>query len=127
MPEVRKERTGWRDQGISEEHRKWGWDCPAIDIDFLVVEYDKAEPVALVEYKSEKAFVQNILHSSYVALSRLGTRAGIPFFVVTYSSGFSMWMVVPVNEIAKAILTNKEIFTKQEYKEFLYKLRGRIL
>ena len=48
--EVRQERTGWRDEALSKRHRDWGWDCPAIDIDFLMIEYDKGKSVALVEY-----------------------------------------------------------------------------
>ena len=48
---VKKERNGWRDEAISLRHRLWGWDCPCVDIDFLLIEFDKSLPVALVEYK----------------------------------------------------------------------------
>ena len=51
MPEVRAERTGWRDEGLSQEHRKWGFDCPAF-------EYDTECASALVEYKNEHAKIQ---------------------------------------------------------------------
>ena len=37
MAEVRPERTGWRDEKLSQRHRMWGWDCPAVDIDFLLL------------------------------------------------------------------------------------------
>ena len=55
MPEVRAERTGWRDEELSQEHRKWGFDCPTVDIDFLMLEYDTGRASALVEYKNEHA------------------------------------------------------------------------
>ena len=35
MPEVRQERSGWRDMRLSERHRRWGWNCPAVDLDHL--------------------------------------------------------------------------------------------
>jgi hypothetical protein len=47
-PEVKKERSGWRDLELSGRHRRWGWDCPAVDLDFLFLEYDKGKAVALV-------------------------------------------------------------------------------
>lgn len=59
-----EERTGWRDQELSNRHRTWGHDCPAEDVDFLLdtqptmfndsfrlVEYYHARPKALIEYK----------------------------------------------------------------------------
>ena len=53
-----KERTGWRDQALSERHRAWGWDCPALDMDFVMIEYDNGKATALVEYKHEQAAPQ---------------------------------------------------------------------
>ena len=41
--EVRKERTGWRDEEISRRHRLWGVSCAATDIDFLLVELQHSE------------------------------------------------------------------------------------
>ncbi len=35
---VRQERTGWRDEKISQRHREWGYNCPAVDLDFEVVD-----------------------------------------------------------------------------------------
>lgn len=32
--QVRKERTEWRDLSLSKRHRRWGWDCPAVDLGF---------------------------------------------------------------------------------------------
>ena len=52
--DVAPERTGWRDEKISLRHRMWGFDCPAVDVDFVMVEFDRARVVAIVEYKNPK-------------------------------------------------------------------------
>jgi hypothetical protein len=38
----------WRDEAISQRHRLWGFNCPAVDIDFLMIEYDQGKPAACV-------------------------------------------------------------------------------
>ena len=129
--EVKEERTGWRDLGLSERHREWGWDCPALDIDFLMLEYDNGSPVALIEYKHEYAPKQKIKHPSIKALIRLGTayrnegQSGIPVFGVRYSDSYSWFKVTPLNVVAGVHLKVATEFTEQEYVEFLYKIRGR--
>lgn len=127
MPEVRKERTEWRDLALSARHRKWGWDCPATDIDFLFLEYDYGKAVALVEYKHERAKLQKPSHPSFRALSDLGTRAGIPVIAVRYANDFSWWKVIPLNEKAKEWLPERKTMIEHEWVTFLYNLRGREL
>lgn len=125
MPQVRPERTGWRDEAISRRHRLYGWDCPAVDIDFLVLEYDAAEPVALVEFKNEHAAFADPRHPSYRALRKLADRAGVPFFGVRYASDFSWFRVLPLNRRALGRLPAKAVMTEEEWVSFLYRLRGR--
>ena len=124
MAEVRQERTGWRDQALSERHRKWGWDCPVVDLDFLVVEYDKGKAVAVVEYKHEKAEPQYASHPSYQAMIDLGNRAELPVMAVRYTGDFSQWCVVPLNGIAKKWLPKRTEMTEREWVTLLYNLRG---
>jgi len=124
MPEVRHERTGWRDMALSERHRKWGWDCPAVDLDFLFLEYDKGQPIALIEYKHEKASPQYASHPTYQAMINLGTRAGIPVFAARYRGDFSEWQVIPLNEIAKKEQHERITMNEREWVTFLYGLRG---
>lgn len=124
MRDVKEERTGWRDLKLSERHRLWGWDCPAIDIDFLVLEYDKGKAVALVEYKHELAPPQHASHPSYQALIDLGNRAKLPVFACRYATNFSWWRVVPLNSKAKEVLPTIEVMTEAEWVAFLYRLRG---
>lgn len=75
---VRPERTGWRDIELSKRHRCWGWNCPAIDLDLVLLEYDRGKAVAIVEYKHERTPLQFPTHPSYQALIDLADRAGLP-------------------------------------------------
>ena len=125
MPEVRPERTGWRDAALSEEHRKFGWNCPAVDLDFLLLEYDRGTPSALIEYKNEHAKPQYASNPSYQALSELGKRADIPTFVCRYKDDFSIWTVIPLNDVAKEHLPKRKEMNEPDYVRFLYRLRGR--
>ncbi len=119
-----KERTGWRDLRLSQRHRRWGWDCPAIDIDFLLIEYDSGKVVALVEYKHENAQSQPKTHPSYRALIDLGNRAVIPVFEAKYAADFSWWEITPLNKTAETILPKQVTFTEREWVILLYKIRG---
>ena len=65
---VRQERTGWRDQAISLRHRTWGFNCPGVDFDFLMLEYSTGKPVAVVEYKHYRARMPDREHPNYRAL-----------------------------------------------------------
>ena len=121
---VKKERTGWRDYGLSERHRHWGWDCPAVDLDFLFLEYDKGKAVALVEYKHELAPPQYASHPTYQAMIDLGNKASLPVFVCRYSADFTWWRVVPLNPKAKEALPATKKMTEAEWVTFLYRLRG---
>ena len=124
MREVRPERTGWRDEALSQRHRRWGWDCPAVDLDFLFLEYDRGEPSAIVEYKHENAPTQYASHPSYRALIVLGTRAEIPVFAVRYSDDFVTWRVVPLNDLARSFVPSRVELTEVEWITLLYRIRG---
>jgi len=123
MPEVKSERSGWRDPElfprinkgsgvssgweplISARHRTWGWDCPAVDIDFLLIydgyegdesgmillEYNYGMPKAIIEYKVKGAPPPSSKNS--LALKKLGERAKIPVFLTYYTSDFSEFVV----------------------------------
>lgn len=121
---VRPERSGWRDMELSERHRQWGWDCPAVDLDFLFLEYDRGKAVALVEYKHEFAQPQYPTHPTYQAMIDLGNRAGVPVFGVRYARDFSWWRVTPLNPVAKERLPRQREMSEKEWVSFLYQLRG---
>ncbi len=123
--EVAKERSGWRDQKISARHRMWGYDCPALDIDFLMLEYDQGKAAALVEFKHEEAQAVHMGHPSIRALNALADAAGIPFFLVRYADDFSWYFVTPGNEKASGFVPEAIRLTEPEWIQLLYRCRGR--
>jgi len=126
MPEVRRERQGWRDEAISARHRSWGWNCPALDIDFLMLEYDDGKASAIVEYKNEHAARQQSGHASYRALCDLGNKANLPVFGVRYASDFSWWRVTALNaEAGKYLKENPTEMSETEWVKLLYATRQR--
>lgn len=126
MAEVAKERSHWRDERISLEHRKWGFDCPAADIDWLVVEYDCAKIRALIEYKHERAMPSYPSNPNNRAIKDLADRAGVPFFAVRYTHDLYWYTMTPLNERAKKYLpVGPEKLSKPEYVAVLYAIRDR--
>lgn len=125
---VRNERTGWRDDlRLNERHRQWGWDCPAVDIDKLFIEYDNGNPIAIVEYKHENARQASTKDASIHAIIELGNRAQLPVFGVRYANDFAWFRVVPLNETAKLFQSNRQEMTEHEYVALLYRLRNRTM
>jgi hypothetical protein len=122
--EVRKERTGWRDGHLSARHRRWGLACPAVDLDFLLLEYDRGRPSALIEYKLEFSPAQVPTHPSYLALINLGDKAGVPVFAVRYAQDFSWWNVVPLSFGAKRMMPSRKKMDERQFVTFLYNIRG---
>ena len=119
------ERTGWRDEELSRWHRRLGVNCPAVDIDFLLMEYDHGKVSALIEYKNEYASPQYASHPNYQALIDLGDRADLPVIVCRYKTDFSQWKVIPLNNKAKSIIPQRTTLNETEYISLLYKIRGR--
>lgn len=124
MREVKTERTGWRDMNLSQRHRQWGWDCPAVDLDFLFLEYDKGKAVALVEYKHEKASPQFAQHPTYQAMVDLGNRASIPVLCARYANDFSWWKITPLNSFAMKWVPERTELDEKGWVTLLYKIRG---
>lgn len=121
------ERSGWRDEALSLRHREWGYDCPAVDIDFLLIEYDRSEPKALVEYKNQHAqpiYVKK--NPSILAMIELANRARIPALLVRYADDFSWWKVAPLNEFARQYVASPQQYLDEiQFVTMLYKIRGR--
>lgn len=125
MKQVKQERTGWRDMNLSERHRLWGWDCPAVDLDFLFLEYDKGKAIAIVEYKHERAAPQTSGHPTYQAMIDLADRAGIPIFACRYKGDFSNFAIVSLNGHGRDFLPLRTDMTEPQWVSFLYRVRGR--
>lgn len=105
MNSWRTERTGWRDSELSNRHGAWGFNCPAVDLDFVMMEYNHGKPCALVEYKHKNAKPIDPKHATYRALIALadGYSCGpLPCFVAIYDPVDWSFIVIPLNEKAKS-------------------------
>lgn len=123
---VRPERTGWRDESLSRRHRDWGFNCPAVDLDFLMVEYNLGKAVCIVEYKHARARMPDLRHPTYRALADLadGYRGkGLPFMLAFYWPGIWAFRVTPVNALAKEWFEGACELTEAEYVGRLYAMR----
>lgn len=121
--QVKRERSDWRDRALSRRHRRWGWNCPAMDIDFL--EFHHGEPVALIECKLEHADPWDLTSLSARALIRLADRAALPAFYVVRAEDFSWWRVRALNALAcRYLAAEVETRTEPEFVSLLYALRG---
>ena len=121
--QVREERSGWRDRELSQRHRRWGWNCPAMDIDFL--EFHAGEPVALIECKLEHARPWDLAAKAAQAFVRLADRAALPAFYVVRAADFSWWRVQALNDHARDRLgVDLRVLSEPEFVSLLYALRG---
>jgi len=120
---TRLERTGWRDQEISLRHRMWGFNCPAVDLDFLMVEYNLGKPCGLVEYKHHHAQMPNVKHATYRALSELASMGSLPFIIAFYWPENWAFRVYPVNQIAKHHYGEGQAMSEYQYVQSLYRIR----
>lgn len=129
---VRQERTGWRCQEISKCHRAWGFNCPAVDLDFVVAEYNHGKPVALVEYKERHARTPDLNHPTYRALTALadGYKDGsLPFLIAFYDAEDWWFGIIPVNDAAKKFYEgyDGETLSEQTFVRSLHLLRKDVL
>jgi hypothetical protein len=131
-----------RDAWLSGRHRVWGRDVPAMDLDFILAEYDRCVPMALIDYKHEHGAI-NFQSANIRTLVALGDMAGLPAFIVRYghSKQDGWWgdvpddstpwfQVIPLNVIRTRRRTT---FKRQQHQAqrtclrvtWLYELRGR--
>jgi hypothetical protein len=124
------ERSGWRDMELSGRHRIWGFNCPAVDLDFLMVEYNLGIAIAVVEYKHYLAPPQNFKHPTYRALGGLYVPSAtgfeqLPLLIARYWPENWSFAALPVNESARAWLAQGRWtpMTERQFVESLYKMR----
>ena len=133
------ERHFKRDAILSAKHRTWGYNVPAVDIDFLMIEYDQSVAKALIEYRHINGAVR--VDASVKAIIDLADRAGLPFFIVQYyyaTDDGTRWKEATVDTPAFFRITtmNKlaeqayfswgdEWMSEQQYKDWLHQIRGR--
>lgn len=118
---------------LSDRHHKWGQDCPAVDLDFMLCEYNHGISVALVDYKHHAADLANTNGRSYEAMSELYHKDGrqVPFFVARYWPDDWAFRTRAVNNAAREWATGCGIGwdgdwrdqTEQQFVTMLYRLR----
>lgn len=123
---TREEITGWRDESISLRHRRWGVDCPATDIDLILVEYNFGKPVGLIEYKHKKVETVNLREPTYKAMSDLASnyKTPLPFLVAFYDPKDWSFRVLPVNDKAREFFKENEELTEFDFVCRLYRIRN---
>ena len=126
------ERTGWRDQEISRRHRDWGMNCPAVDLDFVLLEFNHGVPVAVVDYKhcAKANPLEGLNEWAIKAMSELYNRHGenLPFFVARYWPGSWAFKVLPMNDPARELLPDEWIsMTEQRWVTGLHHIRKQTL
>lgn len=126
------ERTGWRDQEISRRHREWGMNCPAVDLDFVLLEFNHGVPVAVVDYKhcAKANPLEGLNEWAIKAMSELYNRHGenLPFFVARYWPDSWAFKVLPMNEPARKLLSDEwTSMTEQQWVTGLHRIRKRVL
>lgn len=132
MNSVSKERTGWRCSDISLRHRNWGFNCPAVDLDFVMLEYNHGKACALVEYKHKNAMPVDPGHATYRALVDLADnyKAGpLPCFVARYNPENWTFVVTPLNDVAKRYYSHcaEQTLSEQRFVKSLHLLRKKVL
>jgi len=128
----REERTGWRDQALSERHGRWGFNCPAVDLDFVMLEYNHGKASALVEYKHKNAAKVDSSHATYRALVDLADKYSdgpLPCLVARYDPETWAFVVTPLNDAARQHYSHcaEESISEQRFVTSLHLLRKRVL
>jgi len=122
---VRKERSNRRDLSFNNRHREYGWDCPAVDMDFFI-EFNNGLPCAVIEYKFIRAPTVNLGSKTLQAIEVLATRAQIPAFLVWYYKEPWRFWVMPMNHYAHSVVPSAVpiLLDERKYVDLLYHLRG---
>jgi hypothetical protein len=129
------------DRLLSERHLSWwGDNCPAVDLDFLMAEFNHGVPVAIVDYKWFGADLKRTNERTFEVLGGFYNLHGdqIPFIVARYWPDTWAFKVLPVNAAAQGWYLDRHdvshdatggwlALSEREYVESLYALRGDVL
>lgn len=129
---MREESTGWRDEEISKRHRLYGLNVPAVDVDFLLIEYDTGKPTAIIDYKTASSPLWDNERANKKVLGGLYDEDGqqLPFFIVRYdSTNWRFWLygrnTAAIAWLERLNCRDGQYLAEFDYVRFLYILRGR--
>lgn len=116
---------------LSDRHHAWGQDCPAVDLDFMMCEYNHGISVALVDYKHFCADIYRSNDTNYNAMSELYLKDGrqVPLFIARYWPESWAFKTKAVNDAAITWANgfgwdgNWRDQTEQQFVRMLYRLR----
>lgn len=112
------------DIAIRNRHIEWGWECPCTDIDFIVIEYDYGEAVAIIEYKRWRGpSIDAKRDYNLRAQIDLAIKARIPMYAVKYTKTFLWFKVIPLNCYSREYLPKDTVMTEKDYIKFIIHLR----
>ncbi len=125
MPIVRKERTNWRDPYLDELHNNYNYDIPCENVEFLMVEYDLARPVAIVDYRYNG---NNNPASEPVRIMCDSRDEPIPYIIVNYYIDDSINVIASidvhcVNDVAMIKIGDRNNISENDFVELLYSIR----
>jgi hypothetical protein len=106
--------------------------CPAVDLDFVLLEFNHGVPVAVVDYKhcAKANPLEGLNEWAIKAMSELYNKHGenLPFFVARYWPGSWAFRVLPMNEPARRWLPDEwTAMTEQQWVTGLHRLRKLVL
>jgi hypothetical protein len=137
-PQVKPERSGWRDSNLdtlhpnlgitsiqeeilSLDHRKWGFNSPATDLDFLLAEYNHGKVKAIVDYKLFGAPELSPWNKKALFDLAVNHNPPLPLFVTYYDKGLTSFEA----HCLTGEYPNVQKFDRLGWVSFLMKVRAR--
>lgn len=127
------------DRMLSERHYAWPRNCPCVDVDYLLCEFNHSKPIAIVDYKLHHAGLEKTHAATYEALAGLHGPGGkqLPFLVVRYWPDDWAFRVKAVNPAAVQWVSRLDPtvnaerdwldMTEQQYVQALFQFRAEAL
>ncbi len=123
--QTRQQNSYFRDLTFHVNRRKFGYNIPATDLDFL--EYDNFQPIDLREFKNKKSgWREGNRTASVRAVYNLAKCANIPFYVIEHNDNYSEITVCFIEGWNEGIpQLSEQTMTLPDYVSSLYKIRNR--
>lgn len=130
---ARKNDTGWRDSRLHLVHNMYGLKIPVAGMSFAMVEYDRGEPLAIINYIRRDTVLPggHDVGKAYTALSSLYRADGpsMPFLTAQYDSRNWAFRLIGHNDAARDLIGVDGWLpvTEEHFVRLMYRLRGRHL
>lgn len=128
----RKADTGWRDSRLPLIHADWGFDLPLTGMTFPMVEYDRGEALAVINYsrRDQDLPIGRGAAAAYAAFAKLRSPDGnlMPFLTCVYDPRNWAMQLFGHNDAAHRLLGTRNWLpvTELHFGRLLYRLRGRV-